>query len=167
MQTETTDGGRSAARFSGLDHIGFTVSDLDRSVAWYSTFLGAPPFLRDTWDIEYLGRVVGYRGAKLEAAFWTLPGSSAILELLCYHRPTGGTVDMETYNAGNAHLCLTTRDLAADFDRLGDIAEFRDPEPTPIPWGPYQGGWACYLRDPDGISVELIELPPGGRKGTS
>jgi hypothetical protein len=24
------------------------------------------------------------------------------------------------------------------------------------------GGRACYLRDPDGISIELLEEPPGG-----
>jgi hypothetical protein len=39
---------------------------------------------------------------------------------------------------------------------------FRSPEPVVIPWGPYKGGRACYLRDPDGISIELMELPPGG-----
>ena len=71
---------------------------------------------------------------------------------------------METYNAGNAHLCLVVDDLAADFDRLLGRVAFRDPEPVEIPWGPYSGGKACYLRDPDGISVELIELPPGGPK---
>ena len=49
-----------------------------------------------------------------------------------------------------------------DFERLRGIVEFRDPEPTQIPWGPYAGGWACYLRDPDGISIEILQAPPGG-----
>ena len=70
---------------------------------------------------------------------------------------------METYNAGSAHLCLVTENMEADFERLRPLgAEFRSEAPIDIPWGPYRGGKACYLRDPDGISIELIELPPGG-----
>jgi catechol 2,3-dioxygenase-like lactoylglutathione lyase family enzyme len=99
----------------------------------------------------------------MDCAFWRLPGG-AILELIQYLEPPVGIVDMESYNAGNGHLCLVTEDLAADFERLRGRVEFRDPDPVRIPWGPYEGGWACYLRDPDGISIELMQQPPGGPK---
>jgi catechol 2,3-dioxygenase-like lactoylglutathione lyase family enzyme len=148
-------------RYSGLDHVGFSVRDLDRSVEWYTFFLGSPPALRKTWKEPYLSRIVGYPGATLEAALWRLPGGT-LLELLEYGHPAPGTVDMESYNVGNAHLCLVVDDLDADFERLKGRAAFRDPEPVEIPWGPYKGGKACYLRDPDGISIELMQLPPGG-----
>ena len=149
--------------YSGLDHVGFAVGDLDRSVDWYTFLLGEPPLLRKTWDVEYVGRIVGYPGVQMEGAFWRLPGGT-VLELLEYLDPRPGRVDMETYNAGNAHLCLVVDDLAADFERLRGHVRFRHPEPVDIPWGPYTGGRACYLRDPDGISIELIQLPPGGPK---
>ena len=148
-------------RFSGLDHVGFTVSSLDRSVAFYTALLGEEPLLRKRWDVEYVGRVVGYPGVVLDAAFWRLAGDT-VLELLEYVEPPPGRVDLETYNVGNSHLCLVTEDLAGDFERLRGVADFRHPEPVEIPWGPYAGGKACYLRDPDGISIELLELPPGG-----
>ena len=148
-------------RYTALDHVGFSVSDLDRSVEWYSFLLDEKPILRKTWDVEYVGRIVGYPGVKMECAFWRLPGG-AVLELLEYLDPRPGQVDMETYNAGNAHLCLVVDDLASEFERLRDHVEFRDPEPVEIPWGPYRGGKACYLRDPDGISIELLEEPPDG-----
>ena len=147
--------------YTGLDHVGFAVSNLDQSVEWYSRFLDEPPVLRKTWDVEYVGRIVGYPGVKMEGAFWRLPGGT-VLELLQYLYPDPGRVDMETYNVGNAHLCLVVDDLDADFERLRDRVEFRDPEPVEIPWGPYKGGKACYLRDPDGISIELMQLPAGG-----
>jgi catechol 2,3-dioxygenase-like lactoylglutathione lyase family enzyme len=151
-----------AARFSGLDHVGFTVASLDRSIPFYSALLGEEPLLRKTWDVEYVGRVVGYPALVLDAAFWRLPGGS-VLELLEYVEPRPGSVDLETFNVGNAHLCLVTEDMEADFERLRPVgAEFRSEHPVEIPWGPYRGGKACYLRDPDGITVELIELPPGG-----
>jgi catechol 2,3-dioxygenase-like lactoylglutathione lyase family enzyme len=151
----------AVVRFVGLDHIGYTVTSLDRSIPFYTALLGEEPFLRKTWDVEYVGRIVGYPGVVLEAAFWRLTRDT-VFELLEYLEPPPGRVDMETYNAGNSHLCLVTGDLAADFERLRGVAEFRHPEPVEIPWGPYTGGKACYLRDPDGISIELIELPPGG-----
>ena len=148
--------------FRALDHIGFTVSSLDRSIPFYTVLLGEEPFLRKLWDVEYVGRIVGYPGVVLDAAFWNLPNDT-ILELLEYRNPKPGVVDMESYNAGNAHLCLATEDIEADFERLRPTAaEFRHPVPVDIPWGPYTGGKAIYLRDPDGISIELIELPPGG-----
>jgi catechol 2,3-dioxygenase-like lactoylglutathione lyase family enzyme len=149
--------------YTGLDHVGFAVSDLDRSVDWYTFFLDEPPILRKTWDVEYVGRIVGYPGVKMEGAFWRLPGGT-VLELLEYLEPAPGRVDMETYNAGNGHLCLVVDDLDADFERLRGRVEFRDPDPVEIPWGPYKGGKACYLRDPDGISIELMQLPHGGPK---
>jgi catechol 2,3-dioxygenase-like lactoylglutathione lyase family enzyme len=148
--------------FSALDHIGFTVADVDRSIPFYTALLGSEPLLRKVWDVEYVGRIVGYPGVVLDAAFWRLPGGS-ILELLEYREPPAQRVDMETYNVGSTHLCLVTEDMAADFERLRPLgAQFRSEAPIDIPWGPYRGGKACYLRDPDGISIELIEQPPGG-----
>jgi catechol 2,3-dioxygenase-like lactoylglutathione lyase family enzyme len=149
--------------YTALDHIGFAVSSLDRSVSFYSFLLGEEPVLRDTWEVEYVSRIVGYPGLKLEAAFWNLPGGT-ILELIQYLNPPAARVDMETYNAGNAHLCLVTGDIHADVERLRGHAELRHPEPVEIPWGAYKGGWALYIRDPDGISIELLQAPPGGPK---
>jgi catechol 2,3-dioxygenase-like lactoylglutathione lyase family enzyme len=148
-------------RYSQLDHVGFAVSDLDRSVDWYTFLLGEPPLLRKTWDLEYVGRMLGYPGVVLECALWELPGGT-VLELIRYHDPDPAVVDMETYNVGNAHLCLVVDDLTAEFERLRGRAAFAHPEPVEIPWGPYEGGKACYLRDPDGISIQLMEHPPGG-----
>jgi len=144
-----------------LDHVGFAVSDLDRSVEWYSFLLGKPPVVRKTWDLEYVGRMLGYPGVVLECALWELPGGT-VLELIRYHDPDPVVVGMETYNVGNAHLCLVVDDLAAEFERLRGRATFAHPEPVEIPWGPYEGGKACYVRDPDGISIQLMEHPPGG-----
>ena len=147
--------------YSGLDHIGFTVSSLDRAVEWYTFFLDEPPVLRDIWDFDYVGRMVGYPDVKIACAFWNL-SRDVTLELVEYIEPKPGTVEMETNNVGNAHLCLTVNDLDADFERLRGRVAFRHPEPVVIPWGPYKGGKACYVRDPDGISIQLMQLPPGG-----
>ena len=85
-----------------------------------------------------------------------------MLELVRYISPTPATVDMETFNTGNGHICLLTDDIHAEFDRLRTMARFRSEQPIAIPWGPYAGGWVCYLRDPDEITIQLMQHPPGG-----
>jgi catechol 2,3-dioxygenase-like lactoylglutathione lyase family enzyme len=147
--------------YPALDHVGFAVSDLDRSVEWYTRFLGDGPVLRKIWEPGYVGEIVGYPECSLDCAIWRLPNNT-LLELIQYLAPPPARVDMETFNVGNAHLCLETEDIEADYERLREHAEFRSAEPVEIPWGPYKGGRVCYLRDPDGISVELMQQPPGG-----
>jgi catechol 2,3-dioxygenase-like lactoylglutathione lyase family enzyme len=93
--------------FNAVDHVGMTVSDMNRSVDWYKHFLERPPSLRKTWEVEYLSRIVGYPNCRMECAFWRLPGG-IILELLHYLEPPPGHVEMEPRNVGNAHLCLIT-----------------------------------------------------------
>lgn len=152
-------------QFTKFDHVGFTVADLDRSEEWYTYFLGDPPLLRDLWDVEYVGTMLGYPGCKMECAYWQLPGGPT-LELIQYLEPQQGVVDMETYNVGNGHLCLGVEDLDLEFERLRGRAEFQHPTPIEIPWGPYKGGRACYLRDPDGISIQLMQHPEGKKPAT-
>lgn len=63
---------------------------------------------------------------------------------------------MRVEREGLDHVGFTVSDLerAIEFYRLL--------RPVEIPVGPYRGGKAAYLRDPDGISVELLQPPPGG-----
>jgi glyoxylase I family protein len=151
------------AMLEQTDHVGYTVSDLDRSVEFWAQLLERDPKARKTWDVPYLGRIQGYDDLKVEAAFFDLPGGLT-LELIQYHNPPHATVDMETYNVGNAHLSFVTGDLQQTFERLRGSAEQRSPEPVRIEWGPYEGGFAARVRDPDGITIELVQLPEGGAK---
>ena len=148
-------------RYLQVDHVGFSVADLNRSIDWYTFLLEEPPFARLIVDAEYVSRVVGYPDVVLDAALWKLPGG-ANLELLEYQRPSSGRVDMETFNVGNAHLCLIVDDLAAEYRRLRGRASFRSAEPVDVTRGHFAGGRSCYVRDPDGISIELVQYPPGG-----
>lgn len=146
-----------------VDHVGYTVSDLDRSVEFWAYLLEREPKARKTWDVPYLGRIQGYEGLKVEAAFFDLPGGLT-LELVAYHNPSHETLDMETFNVGNAHMSFVTTDLHRTFDRLRGRAELRSADPVRIEWGPYEGGYAARVRDPDGITIELVQLPEGGVK---
>ena len=152
--------------FLSIDHIGVAVTDLEVSAPWWTRFLETEPFMQGTWiaaDVEdYVGKIVGYPNCDMSGAFWALPGGS-VLEMLQYHNPPPGRVDMATYNAGNTHLCLETEDIYRDYERMRDHAVFVSPEPVRCAWGRYEGALTCYLRDPDDISIELIQFAEGGR----
>ena len=100
-----------------LHHVGFTVGDLDRSVAFYSLLLGAEPFLHRVYDEPFIAEMIGYDGAVLGCAMFRIPRSGVTLELIQYHVPPGQGADMETYRLGNAHLCLVVDDLDAEYRR--------------------------------------------------
>jgi catechol 2,3-dioxygenase-like lactoylglutathione lyase family enzyme len=146
--------------FTRVDHIGFTVSDMDRSCEFYSHLLEEEPALRISWDdVDYVSQNVGYEKAAIDGAFFPLPGG-AMLELLQYRNPASGRVDMGTFNVGNSHLCLATDDIGAELERLSGHATIRS-GPIPVTGGPYVGGYLCYIRDPDDISIELVQYAPG------
>ena len=75
--------------FRALDHVGYAVTDLDRSIAFYETLLGVPLLMRKRWDVPYVGDIVGYAGLVLDGAFFQLP-NGVILELLEYRTPEAG-----------------------------------------------------------------------------
>ncbi len=147
-----------------VHHYGITVSDLDRAIEFWRLLLQREPIIRQRYRQQWVANIVGYDEVDIDCAFFQFEGTSATLELLEYHKPASGTVDLETYNVGNSHLCLVVDDLDAELERLERAGvAFRWPSPVEVPGNspgePAAGGKAAYLRDPDGVTVELLELP--------
>jgi catechol 2,3-dioxygenase-like lactoylglutathione lyase family enzyme len=66
-------------------------------------------------------------------------------------------VDTDTANPGTAHFCLFVDDLEALYAQLLERGvEFVSDLETPT-WGPNLGGRLVYMKDPDGIRVELVQ----------
>jgi catechol 2,3-dioxygenase-like lactoylglutathione lyase family enzyme len=148
---------------SAVLHTGFTVSNLDRSVAWYCEQLGLVEVRRFCNDKPYARQIVGMEDAILDVSFlgFAAPDGAEpvlFLELIQYRHPVGEPSSAETNDPGIGHIALAVDDLRSLYERLSARgAHFVNP-PTEIPEGSNKGGWACYLRDPDGITIELIEL---------
>lgn len=146
-------------------HFSFTVSDIDRSVQWYTEVLGLELVHRQRQENAYTPVLVGIPGAVLEVAQLKLPGvdspfSTHMLELIQYVTPDGGTRDLPTNQVGVAHLALLVDDILVHYQRMLDAGvAFRNP-PVEITEGANAGGYACYLHDPDGITLELLQFSP-------
>jgi catechol 2,3-dioxygenase-like lactoylglutathione lyase family enzyme len=151
----------------GVFHFSYTVSDIERSVAWYTDLLGFELVHRQRQDNEYTRRLVGFPDAVLEVAQLRirgdeLPLSTHLLELVQYVQPRGAQLELATNNVGTAHLALVVTDARGEYDRLaGHGVRFRNP-PVEITAGVNRGGFSCYLSDPDGFTLELVQ-PSEGR----
>jgi catechol 2,3-dioxygenase-like lactoylglutathione lyase family enzyme len=148
----------AAAR--GLHHTGYTVSDLDRSVAFYRDLLGCEVLVEQEKEGGYLAAIVGYPDAHVRMAHLRVPGAEHVIELFEYLTPAGTRADVEPRNVGASHLCFLVDDLPALYEQLREkgVDSFVSP-PVEVDTGVNKGGYALYLRDPDGISVELFQPP--------
>lgn len=140
------------------DHIGIQVRDVERSAKFYEENLGFERVERWSLSHPYVQRVVGYYpDVTLEIALLKIPGSHLFLEILEYRGVDGTPVDPATANPGTAHFCLFVDDLDELYAKLtAKGVEFVSNVQTPT-WGPNQGGRLVYMKDPDGIRVELVQ----------
>jgi lactoylglutathione lyase len=119
-----------------LIHTCYRITDIDRSVAFY-TALG----------FEERGRMP-IRNEAVNV-FMGLPGDGDRLELTY-------NFGVDSYELGTAygHIAVTVSDLDATLARLAE----QGIEPEKPPYTVREGGSRlCFVRDPDGYRVELIE----------
>jgi catechol 2,3-dioxygenase-like lactoylglutathione lyase family enzyme len=148
---------------SGLHHTGYTVSDLDRAVGFYRDRLGMEVLATQEKEGGYLAAIVGYPDAHVRMAHLRMPGSDHVLELFQYLKPSGAAPKrIEPRDVGTAHLCIQVDDLPAVYQQLrqAGVDSFVS-EPVKVDTGINTGGYGLYLRDPDGIVLELFQPPPG------
>jgi catechol 2,3-dioxygenase-like lactoylglutathione lyase family enzyme len=148
-------------RSTGLHHTGYTVSDLDRSVAFYRDVLGCEVLATQEKEGGYLAAIIGYPDTHIRMAHLRVPGGGHVIELFQYLAPGGERPPLEPKNVGITHVCFLVDDLQAVYEELRakGVETFVSP-PVLVDTGINTGGYGIYLRDPDGITVELFQPPP-------
>ena len=117
-------------------HTCYRIGDIDRSVAFYEK-LGFEETARMPIGDEAIN------------VFMNLPGEDPILELTYNHG-----VDSYDLGTGYNHIALTVDDLDGTLASLGE----KGIEPEKPPYTVREGGSRlCFVRDPDGYRIELIE----------
>jgi lactoylglutathione lyase len=139
------------------EHFSFTVSNMEDTLHFFCDLLKleATPIM----DVENEGvqRIIGIPGASLRIAIVRLPDGKNI-ELIEYVKPRGNKIDLQTNNTGVAHIAFLVEGIDGMYRDLSEKGVQFVSEPV---WGPSNDGkgkWAvCYLRGPDGITLEFIE----------
>jgi lactoylglutathione lyase len=143
-----------------VHHTGFTVRDLDRSVAFYRDLLGCSVVFEQEKTGGYLAEIVGYPEASVRMAHLRAPSGDLVIELFQYLRPATLDADPEPARIGNAHLCFLLADLESTYERLSAAGVDFFSAPVDVDTGANAGGRGVYLHDPDGITIELFQPAP-------
>jgi catechol 2,3-dioxygenase-like lactoylglutathione lyase family enzyme len=142
-----------------LLHTGLTVCDLDRSLAFYRDTIGMEVVFAQEKRGGYLAAIVGYPGAHVRMAHLAFPGDTHRIELFEYLSPSPRGAPGEPRDVGITHVCLLVDDVRALHERLTRAGVDFYSAPVPVDTGANAGGVGVYLRDPDGITLELFQRP--------
>ena len=121
---------------SELIHTCYRIGDIDRSVAFYRAL-----------GFEEIGRMP-IRDEAINV-FMGLPGDGPRLELTY-------NFDVDAYDLGTGynHIAISATDLDATLARLAEQGIDPEKPPYTVSEG---GSRLCFVRDPDGYRIELIE----------
>lgn len=141
-------------------HFCFTVSNLERSLAFYQATLGMEVIaVMPNRCEDDMSRLVSLPNARLKIAFLKLPHPGDLqLELMEYVSPPGQRVDLRVYNVGAVHMCFMVNDIDAACAVLRQRGVQFNSDPVDITGGVNKGRRAVYFQDPDGIGLELVQL---------
>jgi lactoylglutathione lyase len=123
-----------------LIHTCYRIGEIDRSVAFYEAL-----------GFEEVGRLP-IRDEAVNV-FMGLPGDGPRLELT-----HNFGVDGYDLGTGYNHIAVAVEDMDGTLERLAK----KGIEPEKPPYSVREGGSRlCFVRDPDGYRIELIEADPG------
>src|SRR5213596_1361275 len=145
--------------------VGMTVSDMDRSVAFYSELA-----FQKVSDVEVLGEqyehLEGVFGARMRIVRMQL--GNEYLDLTEYLAPRGRPIpaDSRSNDLWFQHIAIVVRDMDQAFEKLRALkVQFVSTGPQTLPpsIAAAAGIKAFYFRDPDQHNLELIYFPTGKR----
>ena len=120
-----------------IEHVNLTVTNLERSFAFYQALLG--------FAIRWQGTAVAETG---QVRAWHVGNDATYIAMFEAERV--GTAPSDYGVAGFNHVCFEVDDLVVYRARLAVLGVTPHLEPT------YSPGKRLYVYDPDGIEIELV-----------
>ena len=147
---------------TAVDSIGLTVSDLDRSLDFYTNVLSfqkVSEFEAHGTEFEHLQGVFGLRLRRARLRL-----GDEFIELTEYLAPEGRPVPLDSRSNDRwfQHVALIVSDMDRAYRWLREHkVQHASPGPQRLPdWNKNAGGIeAFYFRDPDGHALEVLAFP--------
>lgn len=149
---------------TGVEAVGITVSDLDRSLDFYTQTLHFEKEWEREWNGVEVEHLKGVFGVRVRVARLRL-GSEEI-ELSEYLAPQGRSLPQDSCSNDLwfQQVAIVVRDMDQAYRWLREHhVQHVSSGPETLPaWNPNAGGiQAFYFRDPDGHVLEIIHFPAG------
>ena len=138
-----------------MNHVSFTVTDLDRAVKFYSDVLGLECISLAERDETFSSAVTGIPGVTMNIAY--MKASNCSVELIQYTKGQGEVLTTSTNQPGCTHVCFNIADYDQWMERMEKNGVRMSGELCQVPAGPNKGKRVCYMLDPDGNHLEFIE----------
>lgn len=151
------------ALVAGVDAVGITVADMDRSVDFYTKVLN----FEKISDIEVAGpdyeQLEGVFGLRMRVVRLKL--GEEMIELTDYLAPEGKPIPIDSRSNDRwfQHIAIIVSDMDRAFAWLRqNKVQFASSGPQLLPaWNKNAGGIsAFYFKDPDGHALEILHFPP-------
>lgn len=151
------------ALVEAVESIGIVVSDLDRSVEFFTKVLAFETVSELESTSPDLERLEGVFGLRVRTARLRL--GEELIDLTEYLAPRGRPVpqDSRSNDLWFQHIAIITRDMPAAYAWLRKHrVEHVSSGPQRLPdWNKNAGGIkAFHFKDPDGHVLEILEFPP-------
>ncbi len=148
----------SASHITSVAHTGITVSDLDRSIAFFRDALGLPVTDKIHCTGEMFEQVTGVPGCVIDVVYVNLPNHT--IELLCYSNPKDRTSsNLRPCDNGHLHISLNVDDIDAVI-AAGRKCGFEPVNPIQtVADGGMAGMRVIYTKGPDNLIIELMQAP--------
>jgi catechol 2,3-dioxygenase-like lactoylglutathione lyase family enzyme len=145
-----------------VHHVGITVRDLDVSVAFYHDLIGLPFVVPPTpwFEGDQLARGLGVEPpVALRVALFEVGDGSTWFEVLQYRSPASRTERaLPQSDIGAGHVAFHVDDIEATYADLRAKGVSFNSEPNVVDDGPLAGWRWVYFTDPDGHTIELVEV---------
>ncbi len=152
------------AAVAAVTAIALTVSDVDRSVAFYTSVLRFEKVADTVVASEGYGRLQGVPGSRIRVVRLRLGDES--LQLMAWGELRGrpAPADARSNDRWFQHVAIIVSDMDSAYAVL-QAHRVRPVSPAPqrLPdWNPNASGIrAFYFRDPDSHPLEVLQFPPG------
>jgi glyoxylase I family protein len=138
----------------GLNHVGISVSHLERAIGFYRDVLGMRVTGRTTFAGEPYEMVLGLKAARGQVASLRLGDMEVELFEFDYPHPRIGDQNRPVCDHGISHFCIRVSDIHSEYARLSAAGVLFNCPPQNF----FGRAIATYGRDPDGNVFELLEL---------
>ena len=157
-------GEQATPLISAVDSVGITVSDIDRSVEFYSKVLSFEKISDvEVWgeDYEHLQGVFGLRMRVVRMKL-----GDEFIELIEFLVPKGRPIPIDSRSQDRwfQHIAIIVSNMDRAYQHLRrHKVQHASTEPQRLPdWNPNAGGiWAFYFKDPDDHTLEILQFPKG------
>ena len=162
VQTDVADQSQTAAAQS-VAMVGLTVSDMQRSVDFYTSVLDFTKETDDELAGEALEELHGVFGARIRVVRLRL--GEERLQLTQYLAPRGrpAPADARSNDRWFQHVAIIVSDMDRAYARLRQFGvqhASTGPQTLPKTIPGAAGIRAFYFRDPDGHPLEILQFPP-------